>query len=73
MTLQIIKSPNGHQQYIRLPISIYEILKDQIDELLEQNQKKVKVRKQEDEGCVPFDPANYVQNSVALARIRAHL
>lgn len=73
MTLPIIKSPDGREPYVRLPVPIYEVLKDQIDELLERQPEKTEVGTEANGDYIPFDPANYVQNPVALARIRAHL
>jgi len=59
MSLQIIKSVDGKDEYVLLPISIYNALRDQIREKL--NKKDY----------VPFDPADYVDNLIALARIKA--
>ena len=60
MNLQRIKSIDGKDEYVLLPVSTYEFLKKQIDHVLDQDYEK-------------FDLEEYVQNPVALARIRAHL
>jgi len=60
MTLQVIKSVEGKNEYVLLPIGIYQVLKEPIEDLLE-------------EEYIPFDPANYIENPVALARIKAHI
>jgi DNA-binding XRE family transcriptional regulator len=59
MSLQIIKSIDGKDEYVLLPINIYNALRDQIKEKLGKND------------YVAFDPADYVDNPIALARIRS--
>lgn len=63
MNLQVIKSINGKDEYVLLPIGIYNTLRDQINE-------RIGRTKPADE-YVPFDPADYVDNPIALARITA--
>lgn len=63
MSLQIIKSVDGKDEYVLLPISIYNSLRDQIKERM----KKLKSKAD----YVAFDPADYVDNPIALARIKA--
>lgn len=63
MSLQIIKSVDGRNEYVLLPFNIYSVLRDEIDEKLK------KANRGDD--YVPFDPADYVENPVALARIKA--
>ncbi|MCG7757512.1 MAG: helix-turn-helix domain-containing protein [Nitrosomonas sp.] len=65
MTLQKIKSIQGKDEYVLLPMAIYRVLKDQIEKELaacETNQ---------DEAYEPFVLEDYVDNPVALARIKA--
>ncbi|UJP01798.1 MAG: helix-turn-helix domain-containing protein [Nitrosomonas sp.] len=65
MTLQKIKSIQGKDEYVLLPMAIYRVLKDQIEKELaacEANQ---------DEVYEPFVLEDYVDNPVALARIKA--
>lgn len=63
MNLQIIKSVDGKDEYALLPISIYNALRDQITERM----KKMKNKND----YVAFDPADYVDNPIALTRIKA--
>jgi DNA-binding XRE family transcriptional regulator len=63
MNLQIIKSVDGKDEYALLPIKIYHLLQDEI-------QSRMQKIKQKDD-FVEFDPADYVDNPIALARIKA--
>ena len=63
MSLQIIKSVDGKDEYVLLPINIYNALRNQIKERMEKTKSKG--------DYVAFDPANYVDNPIALARIKA--
>lgn len=63
MNLQVIKSADGKDEYVLLPISIYNALRDQIKERM----KKIKTKAD----YVTFDPADYIDNPIALARIKA--
>lgn len=63
MNLQIIKSIDGRDEYVLLPVNIYKSLHDEIEARLN------KVENQND--YVIFDPADYVDNPIALARINA--
>lgn len=65
MTLQKIKSLNGKDEYVLLPIAIYRALRKEIDGKLEGGS--------EAEDYVPFAVEDYVDNPVALARIKAHV
>lgn len=65
MSLQVIKSIDGKDEYVLLPIGIYNALHDQIKERM----KKSKLV----EDYVVFDPADYIDNPIALARIKAGL
>lgn len=70
MTLQKIKSLNGKDEYVLLPVTIYEALKTEIHgKLVHRNAKKVT----RDDEYVPFVLDDYVDNPVALARIKARL
>ena len=62
MSLQIIKSVEGKDEYVLLPIAVYQVLHAQID-------KKISQLEATDD-YVPFDPADYVDNPVALARLQ---
>lgn len=63
MSLQVIKSVDGKDEYVLLPITIYNALRDQISERM----KKIKSKSD----YVTFDPSDYVDNPIALARIKA--
>jgi len=60
MSLQMIKSIAGKDEYVLLPIHAYRVLKKQIDKVLNEDYEK-------------FELKDYVQNPVALARIQANL
>lgn len=70
MSLQKIKSLNGKDEYVLLPIAVYEALKDEIDGRLSTSRGKTKAPADE---YVPFVLEDYVDNPVALARMNAHL
>lgn len=64
MTLQKIKSLNGKDEYVLLPIAVYRALRKEIEDKLEGD----------DAGdYLPFAVEDYVDNPVALARIKAHV
>jgi hypothetical protein len=67
MTLQTIKSTNGKLEYVLLPIAIYKTLHQPIEREL------ARLDAQEEDDYVPFDPADYIDNPIALARIKAHV
>ena len=63
MNLQTIKSMDGKVEYVLLPVAAYHALRHQITEQLKHTQ--------ESEDYEVFDPADYIDNPVALARIQA--
>lgn len=63
--LQTIKSMDGKLEYVLLPIAVYKVLRQEISKQLN--------RSQEDEDYEVFDPADYINNPIALARIQAGL
>lgn len=63
MNLQTIKSMDGKVEYVLLPFAAYQALRHQITEQLKQAN--------EDQEYEVFDPADYIDNPVALARIQA--
>lgn len=63
MNIQTIKSLDGHE-YVLLPLHIYTDLKQEIDEKLSESL---------DDEYVPFVLEKYIENPVALARIKAHV
>lgn len=68
MTLQTIKSLDGKDEYVLLPIAIYQTLQDEITQAL------AKPRPRDKEAAYqPFVLEDYVDNPVALARMQAHM
>ena len=65
MNLQIIKSVHGKDEYVLLPIEAYYSLQAEISGKLKKTVNN--------NDYVVFDPADYVDNPVALARIKAGL
>ena len=65
MNFQVIKSTSGNDEYVLLPISIYNEIKEEIDEFV-----NVDVNINND--YVTFEPEDYVKNPVILARIKAN-
>lgn len=63
MNLQVIKSSDGRPEYVLLPIAIYVHLRSQIEKELKETQDEY----------VPFDLTDYIDNPIALARIKAHI
>jgi ribosome-binding protein aMBF1 (putative translation factor) len=63
MKLQTINSTTGQPEYVLLPINVYYALRNEI-------QEKMRSAKHQND-YIPFDPANYVDNPIALARIKA--
>jgi ribosome-binding protein aMBF1 (putative translation factor) len=61
--MQTIKSVDG-QEFVLLPVSCYQGLKNQIDEFIAKEQS-------EDDEYVPFVVEDFIKNPVALARIKA--
>ena len=65
MNLQVIKSIQGRIEYVLLPIAIYHDLYEVID-------KKLKTPVGQS-AYVPFRPEDYINNPVALTRLKANL
>lgn len=60
MNIQIIKSADGKPEYALVPIDAYELLRQDIEKII-------------DGGYEEFRVEDYVQNPVALMRIKAHI
>jgi ribosome-binding protein aMBF1 (putative translation factor) len=69
MNLQRIKSANGKDEYVLLPVAVYEALKDEIRVRL----AHPKVKAMAADKYVPFVLEDYVDNPAALARMKARL
>lgn len=66
MNLQIIRGMNGKEEYVLLPVEVYKILQEQIEEEL----IGLGIEAGQAEDYESFNPADYVQNPVALARMK---
>lgn len=69
MNLQTIKSIDGKDEYVLLPVTIYKALQEEIDDEL----AGLEAAAEKGEAYVPFVLEDYVDNPVALARMKAHL
>ncbi len=69
MSLQKIKSLDGKDEYVLLPVAVYRALKGEIEDELALHGPKRKG----DDDYVPFVLEDYVDNPVALARMKANL
>ena len=69
MTLQTIKDRHGKPEYVLLPVQVYAALQEQIEDEL----SGLESWADEQEDYVNFDPADYVENPVALARLQAQV
>ena len=67
MNLQVIKGIDGQDEYVLLPVGVYEALRGRIEAEL----SELEIHKGQEEEYEPFDPADFVQNPVALARMKA--
>lgn len=67
MNLQKIKSINGQDEYVLLPVAVYQALKQEIDKEIAHTAPVAEVE------YIPFELSDYVDNPVALARMKAHL
>jgi len=65
MKLQIIKSVDGKDEYVLLPVEVYQSLHQEI-------KKELMVLEKLDD-YVQFKPEDYIDNPITLARIKAHL
>lgn len=69
MTLQTIKSIDGKDEYVLLPVKVYRALKKKIEDELVGLETAAENSKE----YVPFVLEDYVDNPVALARMKAHI
>ena len=63
MSVNIIKSLDG-EEYVLLPLRVYRALRKSIEK---------KLAEKDDADYVPFELEDYVDNPVALARIKANM
>ena len=69
MNLQTIKNIQGNTEYVLLPVQVFDALKEQIEDEL----AGLEAWAEQEEDYVDFDPADYVDNPVALARMKAQV
>lgn len=69
MRLQTIKSADGKDEYVLLPVAVYRALKGEIEDKLAHRSP----RRKNNDDYVPFVLEDYVDNPVAVARMKAHL
>lgn len=69
MTLQTIKSIDGKDEYVLLPVMVYKALKEEIEDEL----AGLEAATEKGDDYVPFVLDDYVDNPVALARMKAHI
>lgn len=69
LNLQIIKSISGKPEFVLIPVAVYNALREQIED------EMAGLEEAADKGgdYVPFEVSDYVDNPVALARIKAGL
>lgn len=69
LNLQIIKSISGKPEFVLIPVAVYAALREQIED------EMAGLEAAADKGgdYVPFEVSDYVDNPVALARIKAGL
>lgn len=65
--IQVIQSLDGEPEYVLLPYDLYQVLRGELD-------RKLSARKpRQAKDYVPFRVEDYVDNPVALARIKARI
>ena len=69
MTLQTIKSIDGKDEYVLLPVTVYKALKEKIEDEL----AGLEAATEKGEEYVPFVLEDYVDNPAALARMKVHM
>lgn len=74
MNLQTIKSLDGKEEYVLVPVAVYRALKADIESKVAKLKKKpAKASGGKDGDYVPFVLEDYVDNPVSVARIKAGL
>ena len=66
MNLQVIKSVDGRPEYVLLPLAIYNSVRDEIEKILNLSDESL-------DDYELFKAEDYIENPVALERIKAHL
>ncbi len=69
LNLQVIKSIAGRPEYVLIPVAVYNALREQIEDEL----AGLDAAKQKGGDYLPFLPDDYVDNPVALSRLKANV
>ena len=69
LNLQIIKSIAGKPEFVLIPVVVYNALRDQIEDELAGREAAA----DKSANYVPFALEDYVDNPIALARIKANV
>lgn len=69
MKLQTIKSLDGKDEYVLLPMPVYKALKDEIEDEIAGHEEANGPASE----YVPFVLEDYIDNPISLARVRAKL
>lgn len=69
MSLQTIKDIHGKAEYVLLPVQVYHALREQIEDEM----AGLEAWADQKEDYVDFELADYVENPVALARLKAQV
>lgn len=67
MSVQVIKDRKGRPEYVLLPMPVYKALQPEIEEQLAAHGLDGSA----EDDYEPFDPADYIDNPVAIERMRA--
>jgi DNA-binding XRE family transcriptional regulator len=68
-SLQIIKSISGKPEFVLIPVAVYNALREQIEDEL----AGLEAAANKGGEYVPFEIEDYVNNPIALARIKANM
>lgn len=69
LNLQIINSVAGNPEFVLIPVAVYNALREQIEDEL----AGLAAAAHKGRDYVPFELADYVDNPIALARIKANM
>ena len=69
LNLQIIKSVSGKPEFVLIPVAVYNVLREQIEDEV----AGLEVAANKSGEYVPFALEDYVDSPVALARIKADM
>ena len=58
---------DGRPEYVLLPMAVYKVLHESIE------REVMRLESQSKDDYVAFDPAEYVENPIGLARLQSHI